>query len=657
MTNHGYRGTLTIGLLLMLGSAKWCQAAEAAQKPGITATYSAPLNWKIMVRPGMVLADAPEGDAHVAIVDVGQVGNAKAAAAYAWSLYQSTGKWPVEVMTPSPAREGWDERQTISYRSSPEQHVFVQAVALRRGSMWTVVIVDGSESTIDKRAASVELLINSVRPKGYVRESFSGLPAHQLDAARIEAIRKFVATSIDQLGIPGAAIALSDHGRIVYEGGVGIRALGKPEPVDAHTLFMIASNTKGMTTLLLSELVDRNKIQWDEPVVSAYPLFRLGSDATTEKVLMKHLVCACTGVPRKDLEMVFTTRASTPAANTFAQLSATQPTSGFGEVFQYNNLMAAAAGYVAAHTLTPGKEAGAAYDEAMQSQVFDPLGMTETTFSMERALSGNHASPHGNDVDGKPTVSGVDFDTIFRPFRPAGGAWSSAHDLIKYVGVEISEGVLPNGRRLVSRKNLLARRTRGVPTGENAWYGMGLEEDATWGVSVIHHGGSLGGYKSDIFVLPDAEVGAVILTNANNGGALLKPFMRRLLEIVYGGKPEAADDVSSAAERIKLQAASDRARLDVPVKTVAMTLASRYVSPELGTIDVEHVKGVTRFHFAGWSSDMASRRNDDGTTSFVTVLPIASGPYGYDFVVGEADGRHTLTTRDGQHSYTYTEVH
>jgi CubicO group peptidase (beta-lactamase class C family) len=64
-----------------------------------------------------------------------------------------------------------------------------------------------------------------------------------------------------QLGIPGASIALIDAGKVVYEGGFGGRELGKPERVDENTVFMAASNTKGMTTLLLSELVDPEKVE------------------------------------------------------------------------------------------------------------------------------------------------------------------------------------------------------------------------------------------------------------------------------------------------------------------------------------------------------------------------------------------------------------
>ena len=87
-----------------------------------------------------------------------------------------------------------------------------------------------------------------------------------------------------------------------------------------------------------------------------------------------------------------------------------QPTSKFGEVFQYSNLMATAAGYIGGHLVYPDMELGAAYDEAMQKMIFDPLGMNSTTFDYARALAGNHATPHGDDVDGKPSIASMDLN-------------------------------------------------------------------------------------------------------------------------------------------------------------------------------------------------------------------------------------------------------
>jgi len=626
-----------------------------ADTPRVTpggSTFTVPGGWSIATGKSLVIIAPPETDTHIAIVD-SQAADAKAAVAAAWAAYKPDVKRPLKLVTPRPGRQGWDERQVFDYETSPNERAVVQALALRADSSWTVVILDGTEPTFEKRSAPVGIILGSLRPKGYTRESFAGRKAQPLDAAHIAQLKSFVETSMQELGIPGASIALVDGGKVVFEGGFGVRELGKPERVDENTLFMAASNTKGMTTLLLSELVDEKKLRWDEPVTDAYPKFKLGDADTTKRVLIKNLICACTGLPRQDLEWIFEFKNATPESS-LALLGAMQPTSKFGEVFQYSNLMAAAAGYVGAHLVYPDKELGAAYDEAMQRKIFDPLGMKSTTFDMARALHGNHAIPHDDDIDGKPSLADMAFNYSIMPHRPAGGVWTSAHDLIRYVQLELAQGKLPDGKQLVSAENLLARRQPQIALGEDSTYGMGLMVDRTYAVPVVHHGGSLAGYKSDIMFLPDSGIGAVVLTNSDTGGMMLRPFMRRLLEVVFDGKLEAATDVASAAARYKAYIVKERERLVVPADPAYVKqLASRYTSKELGTIDVLNKNGVTTFDFGEWKSAVASRKNDDGTISFITIDPTNNG---FEFVVGERSGKRVLIIRDGQHEYIFTEA-
>jgi CubicO group peptidase (beta-lactamase class C family) len=628
-------------------------SADTPEKTPSGANFTLAKDWALTPHRNYVVASSAEADTWFVVADIAQAKDAADAAAQAWALYRPEAHRKVKLITARAPRQGWDERQVIAYETSPNEKAVVFAVALRAGTHWTVTILDGKEATVEKRGAALGLMSQSLRPAGYQREMFTGKTANPLDAARIEAIKSFVQTAMQQLGVPGASIALVEHGKVVFEGGLGVRELGKPEPVDAHTLFMIASNTKGMSTLLLARLVDEGKLAWDQKVTDVYPTFRLGSAETTSKVLMKNLVCACTGLPRKDFDWIFNTPRTTPATTTFDQLAATEPTSKFGEVFQYNNLMASAAGYVGGHIVHPDQEIGVAYDAAMQGMIFDPLGMNETTFDMARALGMDHASPHADDIDGKPTVASMDLNYAVLPYRPAGGAWSSAHDVIKYVENELALGKLPNGTQFVSAKNVLERRKPNVPTGEDGFYGMGLETDNTWGVTVVHHGGSLGGYKSDWIAIPDAHVGAVLLTNADTGQLMLRPIMRRVLEVLYDGKPEAADDVAAQAARIKAEIAEQRKHLVIPAAPeIAAGLAAHYTNPELGFIKVSHATDGVVFDFGSWNSHVATRKNDDGTISMFTIDPSVDG---FEFVIGTKAGKRVLTVRDGQHEYEYTE--
>jgi CubicO group peptidase (beta-lactamase class C family) len=408
-----------------------------------------------------------------------------------------------------------------------------------------------------------------------------------------------------------------------------------------------------MTTLLLATLVDERRLTWDTPVSSIDPDFKLGDDATTRQVLLRHLVCACTGLPRQDLEWLLEYGHATPAS-TMKLLGTMQPTTKFGETYQYSNLMAAAAGYVAGHVLFPGKERGAAYDEAMQTRVFGPLGMTDTTFDYAAAMKRDHATGYGPDPDGKLDVV-VDVNRAAIAVRPAGEAWSSVHDVAKYVAMELARGKLPGGKTLVSEPTLLERRKAQLRIGEFTTYGMGLRVETEFGIPVVHHGGALSGYYSDMFWLPDQGVGGVILTNAWPGWLFNRPFLRRTLEVLFDGRPEADEDLASAIETYQADMSKERARLTIPPDPdAAAKLARHYVSPTLGDLAVTAHGPERTFDFGEWKSPIASRKNDDGSTSFVTI---GHGVAGWiELVPAERDGKRALVVRDMQHEYAFVEA-
>ena len=626
-------------------------SADSPQTTANGATFTAPAGWRLIAAPDKLVLVAPEGDAHIALVDV-EAPDADAAVAAGWARYRPDAHRPLKLAVSQAPFHGWEERRRYEYETSPNEKAVVVAFAWRAGAAWTVVILEASTATYEKREAAIALAFNSLRPKGHQRETFAGKPAHPLDGERIAVLTGFVKEVMQQFGIPGVALSFIDGGKVVFAGGFGVKTLGKPDPIDADTLFIAASNTKAMTTLLLAELVDDGKLRWDEPVISVYPRFKLGDEATTRQVLVKHLVCACTGLPRQDFEWLFNYGKATPESS-MALLGTMQPTSRFGEVFQYSNLMAAAAGYVGAAVLHPGQELGSAYDPAMQTRVFAPLDMAHTTFDFAQALSGDAASPHGDDVDGKTLLARMDTNYSAVPVRPAAGMWTSVNDLAKYLQMELAGGLLPDGKRLVSEANLLERRRPQIQINEDATYGMGLVVDRQYGIPVVHHGGSMFGYKSDMIFLPDHNVGAVILTNSDTGGYLTGLLRRRLLEVLFDGRPEAADLASAALKQRIAGIAKERERLVVPADPAAAgKLAPRYTNQALGELRVAAQDGATIFKFEKWQSAVASRKNDDGTTSFITIDPTVEG---FNFVVGERDGKKTLVIRDAQHEYLFTE--
>jgi hypothetical protein len=225
--------------------------------------------------------------------------------------------------------------------------------------------------------------------------------------------------------------------------------------------------------------------------------------------------------------------------------------------------------------------------------------------------------------------------------------------MLAYVAMELAEGTLPGGSRYISRPVLLARRAAQVPIGKNASYGMGLIVDTTYGVSVVHHGGDMVGFHSDMMWLPAYGVGAVVLTNGDPGWIVRDQFRRKLLEVLFDGRPEADPAAAARAKTFYEQLAAERKLLTVPASPdQADQLAPRYHNEALGDIAVTRDGEATVFDFGEWRSEVASRRNPDGSVSFVTTAP---GVSGFEFVVGSGGARRSLIVRDAQHEYVFSE--
>lgn len=529
----------------------------------------------------------------------------------------------------------------------------INASAMRKGTTWTVAVADVDQAIAEKRGSEFGKIFQRLFPAGYSRESFAGRQAHSLDAARLAKVADFIEKMRQDFEVPGVAIGIIEDGKVLMSRGFGVRELGKPETVDGDTRFMIASNTKPLTTLMLAKLVDAGKLDWNAKAVDVYPQFKLGDKATTDQVLVKHLICACTGVPRQDFEWLFEGEKQTPDT-VMATLGTMQPTSKFGELFQYSNPMAAAAGFIGGQVAYPGSELGAGYDRAMQALVFDPLGMANTTFDYAKAQTGNYAVPHGWDINRKVQVMDMRLNDTIVSSRPAGAAWGTVNDLLKYVQMEIDRGQLPDGSRYISEAALMERREPQIAVGADGHYGMALFVDNTYEIPVIDHGGDMGGFHSNMMWWPAQKVGAVILTNSDEGVNMRGPFKRYLMELMFDGKAEA---VATAAASDKGNTEAFNAFIKLlqwPADMKAVDgLASRYHNAALGELVVKREGGRAVFDVGSFQSAVATQPQEDGSLAFVTIDPSAAG---FPFVRADKDGVRRLVVRDGQHEYVFEEV-
>jgi len=160
------------------------------------------------------------------------------------------------------------------------------------------------------------------------------------------------------------------------------------------------------------------------------------------------------------------------------------------------------------------------------------------------------------------------------------------------VQMEIDHGVLPGGQRYIGEAALMQRREPQIATGVDRHYAMALGVDNSDGVTVIDHGGDMGGFHSNMMWWPAQKVGAVILTNADEGVYMRGPFKRRLMELMFDGNPQAQ---AAAAATVKANSEGFDAfvkLLQWPADATALdALAPRYRNAALGELAVTRKDG------------------------------------------------------------------
>jgi CubicO group peptidase (beta-lactamase class C family) len=609
-----------------------------------------PAGWSDTRREDITIIEAPESGAWVAFADVA-ANDADTAVSLAWALYRSDGRPELLGSLPLANQNGWQALRGYRYKVPDGETRQLTARAMRRGAVWAVRIDDVSDAVASKRPTDLSTIRESFTPAGYVRESFAGRKARALDPARLEALKVFVETARQALDVPGLAIGIVQDDRTLFEGGFGVRALGKPDKVDTDTLFPVASVSKSLTSLLLAKLIDEGKLNWETRVVDVLPRFKLADARATADIRVKHLLCACAGLAGRNVDWQFAP-GSASATIAFDVLARMRPDAAVGTRYSYSNPIVSAGGLLAGHVAYPDMDLVSAFDAAMDSRVFRPLGMTRSTFDADRAMRGNHARTYGLTLAGDLEVVDPERDRQFHMIRPAGGAWSNVRDLMAYVRLELSGGLLEDGSRHISTAALRSRTQPLVQSGAHTWYAQGLETNKAYGTQMVFHGGRSYGFRGDTVWLPDHGVGMVILMNASTGNVLMDAFPRKVLELLFDGEPVADSMIVAAAAANREQRTLPRQSLQFPPQPEhSAALAGRYRNEILGELRVTKSAARTEFRFENWSAPVASRTSANGGVRFVVIAP---GPP-FAFVAGASAGRRTLTLRESQTEYVFVE--
>lgn len=211
-----------------------------------------------------------------------------------------------------------------------------QGLGRLHGGTAYVLLIDGDLAAVQRRGAQVNIVATGFE--------ISGLEEADLTNVTTKIVNQNL---LPEFGIPGAAVAVVQDGEVVYTGGFGVREAGGDAPLTPDTRMMIGSTGKSLTTMLMAALVDAGKMDWNTPVQEVLPEFGVADPELSRTMTLRNLVCACSGVPRRDLEFLFNADALT-AEDTVASLRTFEFFTDFGEAFQYSNQLVGTGGYAAA---------------------------------------------------------------------------------------------------------------------------------------------------------------------------------------------------------------------------------------------------------------------------------------------------------------------
>jgi CubicO group peptidase (beta-lactamase class C family) len=218
---------------------------------------------------------SPEGDLHVAFATGPIAGTPEETATPAWRLFDSSFDFPVLQKVQMPGSSGWDAMFQVVYNlPAAESRSAVAILRTLRDRAYLTLII-GSKGSLSRRGAQISELLENWKPEGLTAKSLVGSQRWTWEQKQSAEMASFLRSAMEQMRVPGAAIAVVQGGRIVFAEGFGVRRIGSNEQVRPETQFMIGSSTKPLTTLMMARLVAAGNFEWSTPVTRLLPDFAL----------------------------------------------------------------------------------------------------------------------------------------------------------------------------------------------------------------------------------------------------------------------------------------------------------------------------------------------------------------------------------------------
>lgn len=403
-------------------------------------------------------------------------------------------------------------------------------------------------------------------------------------------------------GVPGASVAVVENGQVVRARGYGVRRLGAAGGVDETTAFPIASLTKAFTAAAIAVLIDEGKLAWEDKVADRLPGFQLHDPVATREMTVADLLCHRSGLGLGEGDLMLFPASDITRPELVGKLRYLKPASEFRSGFAYDNVLFIVAGELIAAV------SGQPWEDFVQARLLTPLGMVDSAASGGRLRGQNHVDFHAR-LDGTIRGTGRLQPLPVTPAsdlaNPAGGVWSSARDMARWMNVQLALGKTPEGRRLWSEANarrmwtpltVVEARVEPVKPETEPHFmltALGWAVLDYRGTPLVMHAGDLPGACCRLMLVPSRNLGLCILLN-NEDETLHEALAYSILDHALGlptrdyvGEGKAHDD----ARAVRMVARAQKSKLKRPANAAApkaplSAYAAVYRSPWYGDVRV-----------------------------------------------------------------------
>lgn len=418
--------------------------------------------------------------------------------------------------------------------------------------------------------------------------------SHHLDKS-LKGFDEYIEKVMRDWNTPGIAVGIVIGDKLEYRKGFGFRDLENQLPVTSGTLFPIASNTKLFTAVSMGMLVEEGKMAWDEPVSCYVPQIRFYNRELYNTVTLRDMLAHRTGISRHDMIWY---KSDFSRKEIFDRLVYLEPAQPLRQGSLYNNLMYAAAGYCL-ELIT-----NRTWEDFVRENILNPLDMTSTLFTIEEMEKQmDFAYPYYEDRDTEELIRRP-FYREFQGVGPCGSIISNIEDMSRWVITLMHQGNY-QGKNVIQPDILKETlqpaiaypnyelETSGYDEILNSVYGMGRSISAYKGHYLTRHGGAIGGFYSQVSMMPYDSIGVIVFVNGAHNGSLPNIITLNIYDRLLGLEPTDFNgrslqnrmDGKEASRKAREHAGSDRIPDTHPSHPLS-DYVGKYKDPAYGILDI-----------------------------------------------------------------------